>query len=97
MTVDEYADALGSSSLELVQEGNYCNCLGQVGYRAIYRTGRLYLWFSVSSMEARLAADEVRTAITALERWIARSNPYLNKKGHQGFEATVHSGGTRTC
>jgi hypothetical protein len=93
VTVDEYAEALVSNGLQFVQDGQYSNAFGQLGYRAIYRCAERYLWFSVSSTETPLAPDEVAVAIRASGRWIQRENPYLNRNGRQGFEATVHSGG----
>jgi len=93
MIVDEYALELQSPALGFEQEGRYSNAFGQVGYRAIYRNAIYYLWYSVSSTESAFAPDEVATAITAPNRWIQRENPYFNKKGNVGFEATVNSGG----
>ena len=93
MKVDEYALELQSRALGFVQEGHYSNAFGQVGYRAIYRNGIYYLWYSVSSTESAFAPDEVAAAITAPKRWIQRENPYFNRKGNVGFEATVNSGG----
>jgi hypothetical protein len=93
VTVDEYAEALVSRGLQFIQDGQYRNGFGQAGYRAIYRDAERYLWFSVSGMETSLAPDEVAMAIRANGRWIQRENPYLNRNGQQGFEATVHSGG----
>ena len=93
MTVDDYADSLSAPELGFVQDGQYRNRAGQVGYRAIYRDATRYLWFSVSSTEISIAPDEVAAAITAPERLIQRENPYWNGNGRQGFEATVHSGG----
>jgi len=93
MTVDEYALELQSGALGFVQEGRYSNAIGQVGCRAIYRNAIYYLWYSVSSTESAFAPDEVATAITASKRWIQRENPYFNRKGNVGFEATVNSGG----
>jgi hypothetical protein len=93
LTVDEFAEALISEGVQFVLEGYYSNSYGQIGYRAIYRDADRYLWFSVSSTEVSLAADEVATAIRARGRWVQRENPYLNRKGQQGFEATVLSGG----
>lgn len=93
MTVDEFAEALVSERLQFIQEGHYSNSCGQIGYRAIYRDAERYLWFSVSATEVSLAPDEVAMAIRANGRWVQREYPYLNRKGEQGFEATVHSGG----
>lgn len=93
MTVDEFAEALGSKNLRFVEDGQYRNVWEQSGYWAIYRDAERCLRFSVSATEIRLAADEVATAITAPGRYVARANPYLNRKGQLGFEATVHSGG----
>ena len=93
MIVDEYALELQSAALGFVREGHYSNAFGQMGYRAIYRNAIYYLWFSVSSTETAFAPDEVATAITAPKRWIQRENPYFNRKGNVGFEATVNSGG----
>ena len=93
MTVDEYALELRSPALGFVNEGPYSNAFGQVGYWAIYKNSAYYLWYSVSSTESGYASDEVATAITARKRRIQRENPYFNKKGNVGFEATVYSGG----
>lgn len=93
MTVDEFADALGSTNLEFIREGSYTNGNGQVGYWATYRDLEQYLWFSVSSTEIPLAPDEVAAAITSPQRWVARENPYPNKAGQLGFEVTVLSKG----
>ena len=93
MTVDEYAFKLQSAELEFEQEGCYTNAFGQAGYWAIYRIGRHYLWYSVSATESRIGPDEVAVAITVASRWVQRENPYANKKGKMGFEATVRSGG----
>jgi len=93
MTVDEFALELKSSTLRFVQEGCYTNTSGQVGYWAVYRNRILYLWHSISATESSFAPDEVIMAITASTRWIQRENPYRNRKGNIGFEATVHSGG----
>ena len=93
MTVDEYALELQSPALGFVQEGRYSNAFGQMGYRAIYRNAIYYLWYSVSSTQSAFAPDEVAMAITAPKRSIKRENPYFNKKGDMGFEATVKTGG----
>jgi hypothetical protein len=93
VTVDEFAEVLVSESLQFIQEGHYSNSDGQTGYRAIYRDSERYLWFSVSGTEITLAPDEVAVAIQARGRWVQRENPYFNRNGQQGFEATVHSGG----
>ncbi len=93
MNVDEYALGLQSPTLQFVEEGSYPNAFGQIGYWARYRDATLYLWFSISSTESPFAPDEVAMAITAPTRWIQRENPYPNRKGNIGFEATVHSGG----
>lgn len=93
MTVDDYAEALCSVTLEFVSEGYYRNQLGQVGYRAIYKEMSRYLWFSVSGTEERFAPDEVATAIVARQRFVQRANAYFNRNGQAGFEATVLSGG----
>jgi hypothetical protein len=93
MTVDEFAAELQSPTLQRVQEGFYSNDSGQVGYRATYRNETLHLWFSISATETPFAPDEVTVAITAPTRWVRRENPYPNKRGSEGFEATVHSGG----
>ena len=93
MTVDEYALELRSTTLQFVQDGSYANVFGQIGYRAIYRNGIYHVWYSISSTESPFAPDEVAMAITAPARWIQRENPYCNRKGNIGFEATVLSGG----
>ena len=93
MTVDEYALRVKSPTLEFLQEGSYPNAFEQVGYWARYRDGTLYLWYSISSTEAAFAPDEVAMAVTAPTRWIQRQNPYCNRKGNIGFEATVLSDG----
>ncbi|MBZ5699815.1 MAG: hypothetical protein LAN18_14855 [Acidobacteriia bacterium] len=92
MTVDDFAAVLLSRDLDLVQDGNYENKLGQIGYRAIYRNSGCYYWYSVSGTDTRVAPDEVATAITTSGRIIQREYPYLNSRGKQGFEATVRSG-----
>lgn len=93
MTVDKFAIELQSPTLQFVQEGSYANAFGQIGYRAIYRNADHHLWYSISSTESPFAPDEVAMAITSPTRWIQRENPYCNKKGNIGFEATVLSGG----
>jgi hypothetical protein len=93
VTVDEFAEVLGSGRLQFILEGHYSNSYGQVGYRAIYKDADRYFWFSVSATEISLAPDEVAMAIRANGRWVQREYPYLNRNGQQGFEATVHSGG----
>jgi hypothetical protein len=93
VTVDQFAEALVSERVQFIQEGHYSNSYGQIGYRAIYRDPERYLWFSVSATETSLAPDEVAMAIRASGRWVQRANPYLNRNGQQGFEATVLSGG----
>jgi hypothetical protein len=91
MTVDQFAHAL-SGRLEFVRDSYYHNKSGQVGYRAIYRGGGCYYWFSVSATDARFAPDEVAAAIADPERNISREYPYVNGVGQLGFEATVRSG-----
>jgi hypothetical protein len=92
MTVDEYAEILLKGHLEFVGDGYYENRVGQVGYRAIYKYARGYYWYRVSAAEVPIAPDEVAQAITHHGREVLRENPYLNRKGVQGFEATVRAG-----
>jgi hypothetical protein len=93
MTVDEFSEVLRRRTSEFVSEGLYENQFGQVGYRATYRDGSRYLWFSISATETPLALDEVATAIIAPGRQITREYPYWNRNRQQGFEATVRCGG----
>lgn len=90
MTVDEYVDELLSGELELIREGFYSNNFGQRGYYAVYSKSDLYLWFSVSATEKRIPAQQVATALKMPTRLIQRANPYRNRRGQLGFEATVH-------
>jgi hypothetical protein len=92
MTVDDFANVLLREGLQLIQEGHYENRFGQTGYRATYRHGDQYYWFSISGTEIGFAPDEVAAAITHPERSIQREYPYLNTRGRLGFEATVRAG-----
>ncbi len=93
MTIDDLALIMRRSELRLVREGFYSNSYGQRGYFAEYQCFGMFLKFSVSSTDLAFAPDEVSMAISAPRRWIQRANPYLNKNGQTGLEATVHSGG----
>jgi hypothetical protein len=93
MTVDEFADALISPGLEFLGEGRYENWRGSQGYRAMFRDGSRYFWYSVSNTDNALAPDEVRIAIKEPGRLIKRENTYLNVDGAEGFEASVRSRG----
>ena len=93
MTVDEFADAISSPDLQQVESGFYSNCWGQLGYFACYRGPNGYFKFSVSATESPIAPDEVAVALRAAGSWVQRAKPYSNRKGQEGFEATVHSGG----
>jgi hypothetical protein len=93
MTVDDLASFMRTSELRLVREGFYSNSYGQRGYFAEYQCSGMFLKYSISSTDFAFAPDEVSMAITAARRWIQRANPYSNKNGQIGLEATVHSAG----
>jgi hypothetical protein len=92
MTVEEYAQVLLNVSIQFVHDAYYTNREGQTGYRAIYRHGNSYFWYSVSRTEVPIAPDEVAQAITDPARTVFRANPYFNRNSQQGFEATVRAG-----
>ncbi len=92
MTVDEFAETLSRGGLQLVEDGQYQNKFGKIGYRTVYRDPVHYYWFSVSGTDIAFALDEVALAIRAPGRQVMRENPYWNRNLQQGFEATVRSG-----
>ena len=92
MNVDEFAGVMDGAQIEFVQDGFYENRYGQIGYRAIYRDSTSIYWYSVSGTDIRIGPDEVAVAICHPERVILREFPYRNRRGQQGFEATVRSG-----
>jgi hypothetical protein len=92
MTVEEYAQVLLGSGLQLVQDGYYRNRDGRTGYKAIYRNSEAYYWYSVSGTEIPVAPDEVALAILNAARTVNRENAYFNRKSRRGFEATVRAG-----
>ncbi len=93
MTVDDLAVLMITVELRLVRDGFYLNSYGQRGYFAEYQCFGMFLKYSVSSTGIPFAPDEVSMAICAPRRWIQRANPYSNKNGQIGLEATVHSAG----
>jgi len=92
-TIDDLALFMRTEELRLVRDGFYRNSYGQKGYFAEYQCYRAFLKYSVSSTDFAFAPDEVSMAISAPRRWIQRANPYSNKNGQIGLEATVHSAG----
>ena len=93
MKIDDLAVFMRTSKLRLLREGFYLNSYGQRGYFAEYQCFGMFLKYSVSSTDFPFAPDEVSTAISAPRRWVQRANPYSNKNGQTGLEATVHSAG----
>ena len=94
MNVDAFAVRISCIKLILVNCGFYTNSWGQRGYFAVYRIdGECFIKYSVSATEIPIQPDEVAVAIRAPGSRIQRAKPYLNRKGQQGFEATVLSGG----
>ena len=89
MTVDEYADVLSSKPLQFYEDGPYfSHKTGKQGYRATYRLGSRWYWYSVSDSCMKVSPAEVAKAVTSEHRRIDRSETYKT----DGFEATVRCG-----
>ncbi|MFZ0818800.1 MAG: hypothetical protein WAM91_01940 [Candidatus Acidiferrales bacterium] len=93
MTVDGFAAKLRPENLVFVDDGQYRNKIGRIGYWALYKDSHLYYKFSISNTDATFALNEVAHAITVSDRIIRRENTYQNRREAWGFEATVLSGG----
>ena len=90
MTLPEYADALRTlkDEDEPFQEGEYISATtGKVGYRASYKVGGLWYWYSVSDTKQMVFPSAVVKAIIHGE--CQRAGSF---KGN-GFEATIRFDG----
>src|SRR5258708_37863347 len=90
MNVGEYAEILRNPALTSYEDGSYTSqTTGRQGYRAIFRLGRKWYWYSVSNMTRKVSPLEVADAITSPSKRIDRSGTYKKT----GFEATVRFDG----
>jgi hypothetical protein len=80
MTVAEYAEILRNPALTSCEDGFYTShTTGRQGYRAIFRLGRKWYWYSVSNMAGKVSPLEVADAITSPSARIDRSGTYKKK------------------
>jgi hypothetical protein len=90
MNVTEYAEVLRNPALSPYEDSWYTShTTGRQGYRAVFRLGKRWYWYSVSNVTAKVSPLEVADAITSPSATIDRSGPYKET----GFESTVRFDG----
>jgi hypothetical protein len=84
--IKQYAEVLRGITGEPYDHGPYRNSDGQWGYRATYRVGNDWYWYSIPGVTTPVTPSEVADAITRGENPTRCGVVKLN-----GFEATIRS------
>jgi hypothetical protein len=84
--IRKYAEALRGITEDPYDHSFYKNEYGQWGYKATYRVGNDWYWYSVSGVTVQVTPSEVADAITNGDRPTRCNVVKLN-----GLEATLYS------
>jgi hypothetical protein len=90
--VGSVAEVLKGSQPKRTGEGLYRSKSG-IGYFTNFACGDMWVTVSISGWTESVAPKEICEVISDPACVICRANPYFNRKGHRGFEATLQCEG----